>query len=400
LFRAERSKIENADEVCDRMNINDAQHKAQTAITLRHHIFIAMWVILIFLLFIVSTSNIISDIHQHKSHGQQGWREGEGIYSPFGNSSEKMPSNSNEKNPSSIGVLTGMYVGRISDFSMKDSSWTVDFCIWFKWNDSNAYGSTVDPGNNMGVSNGQILWKQKQYELVNGSNHYVQYEVLAKITKLFDTSLFPFDSHLLLIQIEDTVDFTDELQYIPENYNSNITSDLFIPGYRIIGFNTSVNNNTYETNWGDPQEAGKNETFYSQYNFGIWISRPGWGFYFKIFEGLFIAVAVSIITLFIRPIHTGPRFVLGVGALFAAVANYYNIYSMQPGIEIMTLADLINFLGTITIFLTIVQSTISLYLYDSRGQKALSQMFDRVSVIIFIIFYISINLSIIITAIY
>jgi hypothetical protein len=370
------------------MNLNDAQHRAETAITLRGHIFITIWAILIILLFSFSANNVLSDIHQHKSHpiiGQKSLKEG--LYSTFGNQNEKIPS--------SIKVFTGMYVNKISAFSMKDSSWIVDFYIWFRWNDHN---KTIEPGNNMQVVNGQILSKQKQDEFVNGSDHYEQYEVLARITQFFDMSLFPFDSHLLSIQIEDNVGLIDEFQYIPDGYLSNISSKLTIPGYRIVGFNTSAMSDTYETNFGDPRQLGINETTYSQYNFGILISRPGWGFYLKIFEGLFIAIIISIISFFIRPIHSSPRFLLGIGALWAAVANYYNIYSMQPGTEIMTLADLINIVGTFTIFLTIVQSTISLYIYDNRGQKALSLRFDRASTLIFIISYIFINALIILAA--
>jgi hypothetical protein len=58
----------------------------------------------------------------------------------------------------------------------------------------------------------------------------------------------------------------------------------------------------------------------------------------------------------------------------------------------------VNAIGLATIFLTIVQSTISLYLYDHLGREALSRLFDRVSLYVFAILAIAINLVIPITA--
>ena len=43
------------------------------------------------------------------------------------------------------------------------------------------------------------------------------------------------------------------------------------------------------------------------------------------------------------------------------------------------------------VFLTLVQSTISLYLFDIRGEEALSRRFDRVSVLVLIPGYVILN---------
>jgi hypothetical protein len=76
-----------------------------------------------------------------------------------------------------------------------------------------------------------------------------------------------------------------------------------------------------------------------------------------------------------------------VGAFFAAVANAYITASQLPDSGVMTLADAINGFGMGTIFLTLIQSTLSLYLYDIRGEEALSRRLDKVSAVIFIIGY-------------
>lgn len=66
----------------------------------------------------------------------------------------------------------------------------------------------------------------------------------------------------------------------------------------------------------------------------------------------------------------------------------------MPDSGILTLMDMVNGVGAITIFLTLVGSTISLYLYDIRGEVALSRAFDRVLFVIFAIGFAVINLLI------
>jgi hypothetical protein len=50
----------------------------------------------------------------------------------------------------------------------------------------------------------------------------------------------------------------------------------------------------------------------------------------------------------------------------------------------MTLMDMVNGFGMITIFLSILQSAITLYLFDTREEVELAQKFDRASMIVFV----------------
>ena len=125
---------------------------------------------------------------------------------------------------------------------------------------------------------------------------------------------------------------------------------------------------------------------------GVWIRRQGLGFYMKMFVALFAAVVVALIAFFIKPTDVDPRFGLGVGALGAVLVNTYVTSSLVPDTGVMTLADLVNHVGIITIFLSLMQSSISLYLYEKKGKKTLSRLFDRVSFAIFLPGYLAINL--------
>ncbi len=49
-------------------------------------------------------------------------------------------------------MKVGGYIDRISEFSVVDSSWKVDFFVWFNWD-----GEDLNPGETFKVVNGEIL---------------------------------------------------------------------------------------------------------------------------------------------------------------------------------------------------------------------------------------------------
>jgi hypothetical protein len=103
-------------------------------------------------------------------------------------------------------------------------------------------------------------------------------------------------------------------------------------------------------------------------------------------------VAIAFIVVFIRPIHVDPRFGLGVGAFFAAITNNILVGTSLPPVGRFSLTAMVNALGLATIFLTLVQSTISLYIEDTMGREKLRRFFDQVSFAVFLIGYTATNL--------
>ena len=289
-------------------------------------------------------------------------------------------------------VLSGIYVDRIKDVSLSDSTWDVDFYLWFKWN-----GSNVNPGENFQVLDGDIQNKELVDNYTNGTLHYEIYYVKANITKSFDITRFPVDNHILNIEIEDKKTLRQNLIYVPDNGTSDINPNVQVPGYSIGKILVIEKPHIYNSNFGDPR-LGQGRTLYSQLRAGIDISRPDLGFYFRIFIGLFIAVAAALVALFIKPTQAEPRFGLGAGALFVAIANNIITSGLIPKTGTLTLADMVNDVGLLLIIITIIESTISFYFYDVIGEKKLSRNLDRISFITLIIIYIIINAIIITSA--
>ncbi len=289
-------------------------------------------------------------------------------------------------NATPTNVTSGIYIDRIKEMSFSESYWTPEFWIWFKWN-----GSSVKPGEDFQVIDADIISKELVDEYTNGTEHYQIYLVTAKITKYFDETRFPIDSHVLNVEIEDKKSQRENLIYIPDNSSPEINSNVYVPGYEVADSISIIEKpRIYESNFGDPR-ISKTNTTYSKLRAGIDIYRGDLGFYIRIFVGLFIAVAAALVALFIKPTFAEPRFGLGAGALFVAIANTIVTSGLIPKTGTITIADMVNDLGLLLILVTIMQSTISLYIYDKRGEKRLSKKFDLYSFITLLILYIVIN---------
>ncbi|MCE5213593.1 MAG: hypothetical protein LLF83_02605 [Methanobacterium sp.] len=357
--------------------------------------FIALWILGVLLIFLLVTGFMVGVIYDNKQisiNRHSEWMNPNSTEPGLTLSDLNLPTNSTPTK-----VYTGIYVDRIKDLSLSDSTWTVDFYLWFRWN-----GSDVNPGENFQIIDGEVDEDKKELleEYTNGTEHYQVYYITAKITKFFDVLRFPIDNHVLNIKIEDDKTLRQDLIYVPDNNSSNINPQTEVHGYEIDKMTIIEKPHIYESNFGDPRILDNASSSYSQLRVGIDISRPDLGFYFRIFIGLFVAVAAALVALFIKPTEAEPRFGLGAGALFVAIANTIITSSLIPKTGIMTLADMVNDLGLLLILITLIESTVSLYLYGIKDEKELSRVLDRTSFLLLLIIYIVANIAIIVAAWY
>jgi hypothetical protein len=102
----------------------------------------------------------------------------------------------------------------------------------------------------------------------------------------------------------------------------------------------------------------------------------------KLFFGLFIAVMIAFLVFFIKPTDVDPRFGLGVGAIFAAVASEYIITGALPDTGVISLADKLHIIAFAFIFFSLVQSTWSLRIFQS-DQEERSKNADKLAFKVF-----------------
>lgn len=286
-------------------------------------------------------------------------------------------------------VRVGIYVNRIGEVDLHALSWVADFDLWLHWRNKG-----IDPGETFQLGNGEIDAREKREAYVDGAERYERYRVKARIAKYFDPTRFPFADEPLVIQVEDGVHNIQALHFVADTKNSAVSpmatvNDLIKIDRAVAG----VRLHDFGSNRGDARRGSEKSNVHSQFVFAMVAYPPGLTFYLKMFHVLFSSVAIAILAFFIKPIHVDPRFGLGVGAVFAAIGNMIAVAGILPRAQQATLADMVNVLGMVTIFLTLVQSTISLYLHDTMGLEKLSRFFDRVSFAVFLVGYALVNIA-------
>ena len=105
---------------------------------------------------------------------------------------------------------------------------------------------------------------------------------------------------------------------------------------------------------------------------------------------MYVAVMISLLALFIEPTDLDPRFGLGVGSLFAAVASQYIISGSLPDTTVLTTADILHIIAFIVIFVSLVESTISLRLTQS-GRRASARRLDSTSILVIAVVFTGLN---------
>lgn len=283
-----------------------------------------------------------------------------------------------------LDVQVGLVMNRIGDFALKESVWTADFNIFFHWS-----GEAVNPGENFRIVNGQIMQQEKVDEYRNNGENFAEYHVVARVTKPFDASRFPFAVEGLVVEVEDT---SHDLRYLADKDDSNIRPEAVPRGLKLDRFLAGSITKNILPGRGKAEISGKTE-IRSQIIVGMLVVPDSFGIYLKLFQALLASVAVALIALCIKPIHVDCRFGLPVGGFFAAVGNNIFVASMLPQSDRLTLADMVNTTGLVTIFLILVQSAISLYMEDTLGQVRLRRIFDNVSFAIFLFGYLAVNLA-------
>lgn len=287
-----------------------------------------------------------------------------------------------------VPVTTGLYLDGIEAMSIRDSFWTPTFYVWFRWTGDRA----LNPGGNFRLVDGSITRKELQDEFygADGTN-YQRYRVTARLTKFFNTTRVPRDSHQLNIYIEDSRFDASQLRYVVDP-GTGISSRVRVSGYTVARRAEQVaKTHTYRTSYGDPRvEGGGNRTF-SMYTYGVGVARTGLGVYFKVFIGLFAGMALCFASFGLRASDAGPRFSMVAGSYFGAVANSYLAGSLIPSSGQFGLVEYVTFLGLFTIFFSLLATITSIYLWSVRGDKELSRAFDLVTVGVAGIGYVAVN---------
>jgi hypothetical protein len=278
-------------------------------------------------------------------------------------------------------VIVGTYINKMHEVSFKDSKFTLDFYIWFRWK---PVGPLADykPLESMDLINGRVDSKTAVVEKKIGDMNYASARLTATVFETWRLETFPFDKHHVQVHVEDSGLFIDQLVFEPDLTNSRLGDEIALAGWTVSGFVTNAVAKTYKTNYGDTSLPTDAQSTFSRLTFGMNMTRQGFGPAVKLLSTVIFATLVAFVAFGIRPADVDPRFGLGVGALFAVAASAFVVASTVPDSDLLTIADQVHIIAMGFIFASIVQSAFCLK-WDEAGEEARWKRVDAWSRVIF-----------------
>jgi hypothetical protein len=283
-------------------------------------------------------------------------------------------------------VVVGAYVNKIQDIDFRNSRYSIDFYLWFRWK---AEGRLADfkPLESFEIINGKVDTRSSVVEKKIGDISYAAVRVSATMSETWKLARFPFDSHSLRINIEDSSFTADDIVFLADTTNSALGDELNLSGWQATNFGTAIDSKTYRTNYGDLSLPTDALSVYSRFAIMLDLERSSYGAAFKVLNIVLLAAAVAFLAFLVKPSDLDARFGMGVGALFAAAASAIIAASEVPESGATTMADNAHSVALAVIFATLLVSTLCLKL-EVSGHKKLAYRIDRICLVVFpVLFY-------------
>ena len=267
----------------------------------------------------------------------------------------------NAKHTTSGKVTIGAYINGVRSIDIKAGTVDLDLYVWFRTK------GEKNPLDSFEIMNGSISEKSSIVKKKIGDENYYSMRIAVKAFQSYDLRKFPLDNQNLTLFFEDSEDDSAALQFVPDEQNTKVGKSVTLPGWKVGNAKITVHSNTYDTNYGD-LSIGENGSKFSRTIISIPIDREGIGYFFKLFGTVLLAASVAFLSFFIKPVNLDPRFGLGVGGIFAVVASNLVLSSMLPETPQVTLAEGLLLLTIVAIFISLLESVVSLTLWESDKQ--------------------------------
>jgi len=251
----------------------------------------------------------------------------------------------------------GVYILSVGNLDTTTSRYTVDFFLNFICVTENCNPSGFDL-----INAGLDREVEDQSDESEAGQAYY-YRVRATMRTNLDLRNFPFDEHVLEIEIEDKNKTDTEYVYIADPEQSGIDSSVYVSGWNLEPSITGeVNSHNYEVY----DEA------YSRVRFYIRIYHPWFSSFMKGLFAAIVIVAVGMLSFLMKPEDAGDRIELTSATLASAIFYHLTLTASIPPVGYLTYAD--RFMILQYIFITIsLGVAVWLFLLQTKSDDNVDQ---------------------------
>jgi hypothetical protein len=190
----------------------------------------------------------------------------------------------------------------------------------------------------------------------------------------WDERNFPFDRHMLRIELEEGAEDVRRFVYEPDTANSRVDPTIQLPGWTLTDFALLGSTRTYDTTFGDPDLPAGGSSEYSRLTVATGLMRSDLSGFFKLTAVVYAAFILSLIS-YVMHLETttaiSPQMGLLAGALFAAAVNLVTASGALGSASGLTLVDKIHVLVLVYILGAAVVAVLSRVLVE-RGWTAVA----------------------------
>lgn len=226
-----------------------------------------------------------------------------------------------------IRVRVGVYLLNVGRLDIGASTYAMDFYVSFRCD------VDCEPGN-FEILNGKATIEKNDDE-----PRFKVFRVRAELIAQFDLRSFPFDTHRLIIAIEDKVQQDNKIIYEPDLRMTGIHPSAVVVGWSLDKqWQVAVDRDSYSV-------YGQS---YSRATFSIGTRRPKLSAFLKNLTPALIITLSGFLALLMGADKATPRLTLTTSSLVGSVLFHINMTSSMPPIGYLTFADrlmLINYIG-------------------------------------------------------
>lgn len=262
-------------------------------------------------------------------------------------------------------VVVGAYINDIQHIDMPTHSYVVDLYVWFRWTNPEInpletfeFMNTYDPEAHVEEAG----YDEPQPQPDGSFYGYVRHQ--GAFSSKFHTQTYPFDSHDLVVHIEDAEYSTEDVVYVPDATPLTLNPDIELPGYSLKNPHIEITSKPYETNFGDLNSPDFSP--YVRFTVHLPIERPALSGGIKTFMPLFLIILCAALSLLLDPVHVEARVGLSITALLSMVATQFTAESNLPQVAYLTMLDQI-YIASYTYILVVVSLVVRGTRMDEQG---------------------------------
>jgi len=251
-----------------------------------------------------------------------------------------------------VKVYVGVYILNLGKFELATGAYTVDFYLSLRAD------KPVEMGD-FEFMNGRAATVDKLIDTPTEKFYRIQ----ANLSQNLDLRRYPFDEHLLTIEIEDKRRTVDKLVYVVDQQNCGVDPGVIVVGWRLAGWEAAVLTHDYDI-YGET---------YSRFVFGLRIQRVILNAVIKSFLPIACMILVGFLSLLLTPDKVTTRLSLNISTLLGAVMFHVNLTTSIPPVGYLTLADRVMIVTYIVLVLILLSGVAILRWAEQEEKKKLAR---------------------------